>query len=113
MIKDAFELEGHIKQTVTDWYSTRLMSDFSNKSNGKLVPKTQPANIRRWMAHLLLTTTINIGTSQIDDDNYAAPQNLFFNEELLKHGPFKFSVSSRPLEIKIHFNKLSIAPDKW
>jgi hypothetical protein len=82
-------LEPIIKDAVTNWYATRLATDFCDTLDPKTQkPRAQPTNVHRWIAHLLLTTTINIQTSQYDGQNYTAPYDHFFNYELLQQPAF-------------------------
>jgi hypothetical protein len=82
-VKDADTLEGIIEEAVSDWYNNRQLADFSTGPSSDAKPRPNPNNVQRWMAHLLLTTTINIGTSDNDGETFHANQNLFFNSELL------------------------------
>ena len=81
----AENLEESIRSTVTNWYDTRLQNDLIDTSKDGQKPKTQPSNIPRWMAHFLLTTTINIATSQTDGTTYRAPLDHFIDNELLSN----------------------------
>ena len=89
-VMSADVLESHfIKTAVPNWYATRLGVDFCEDPT--TIPKTQkqnPSNIRRWMSHYLLTTTINIVTAQTTDGKtFNAPEDHFFNSELLTNSP--------------------------
>lgn len=80
----ANDLEPIVKSTVTEWYQNRLSGDLAEATgNNRTAPKTQPSNIPRWMAHFLLTTTINIATSPNDGQTYTAPVDHFINSEML------------------------------
>jgi hypothetical protein len=85
-VKSAEQLEPIVTRLVADWYNNRAHSDFYDKAidGGKHKLREKPVNIRRWMAHLLLTTTINISTAlDQGDDIYALDWNHFFNLEML------------------------------
>ncbi|KAI8660255.1 Tyrosinase-Cu-bd domain-containing protein [Fusarium keratoplasticum] len=74
-------LEEAIKQGVNHWFDTRKSLDYL--SSGKV--KTNPSNIPRWVAHLFLTTTINIGCALSDGPTgkYILPANHIYDSELL------------------------------
>ena len=98
-VRFANELEPSIKSTVTNWYSVRLMNDLAEPSaSNDQKPKKQPSNIPKWMAHILLTTTINISTSTNDGVTYTAPLDHFVNNELLSsYGDLLVSTKEFPL----------------
>ena len=83
-VRDAPLFQNLVESSVTDWYSTRQSSDFVDPTSGG--PNTSPQNVQRWMAHLLLTTTVNFATSSDDGSTYTADMNHFFNSELLLSG---------------------------
>lgn len=87
-----------ILSLVPKWFDVHYQNDFEEK---KGVYKSKPANLRRWMAHLLLTTTINIATATpvwaffLQQKNqsgeaptYRTPSDLFINLELLQNSKF-------------------------
>jgi hypothetical protein len=83
-VRDAHNFQDIVEDGVRNWYGTRLTSDFIDpKTKG---PRANPNNVQRWMAHLLLTTTVNFATSTSDGTSYTADMNLFFNSELLLSG---------------------------
>ena len=84
-MESAENLENSIKSSVTNWYNTRLENDLIDSSKNGQQPKTRPSNISRWMAHFLLTTTINIATSQTDGTTYTAPLDHFIDNELFSN----------------------------
>ena len=90
-IDSADNLEPIVKDTVTDWYQSRVNFDFcdpADKSHQK--PRNKPLNIHRWMAHLLLTTTVNFAASNSSDaTTYTVPNDHFYNAELLAGLSFK------------------------
>ncbi|KAL4860700.1 hypothetical protein BDV12DRAFT_204775 [Aspergillus spectabilis] len=81
-VKSADHLEVIVKHGISSWYGERIQHDFMG--NGLL--KDSPANIPRWVAHLLLTTTVNIHCGEINTatDSVNAPPNHFLQEEVLK-----------------------------
>ncbi|GIJ84914.1 hypothetical protein Asppvi_003765 [Aspergillus pseudoviridinutans] len=85
-VKFADQLESIVRSGVSEWYAQRMKHDFKD-SNGSL--KQSPSNIPRWVAHLLLTTTINIHCGELNggDDTLTVPPNHFFNDEILKSYP--------------------------
>lgn len=54
----------------------------------KKLPKSKPQNIPRWMAHLLLTTTVNFATCKLRWHKLWCTPRLFFNRELLALAQF-------------------------
>lgn len=85
-----------IKVLVTRWFQLHHDNDFKENDGQH---KSEPANLHRWMAHLLLTTTINIAAgakvvtffAQNPSANalpFRAPHNLFMNFELLLQSRF-------------------------
>ena len=76
-------LEGFVSTGISNLFETRRDADFINV-DGDMSPVSQPKNIERWMAHLLLTTTINIISSHTDRQILKAPVDHFFDNELLQ-----------------------------
>lgn len=83
------ELEEAIEQGVDNWFETRKGLDFGSSKN----INKNPSNIPRWVAHLFLTTTINIGCAQSDGSTNMIPLNHFYNSELLGQVSAKLLVS--------------------
>ncbi|OJJ76862.1 hypothetical protein ASPBRDRAFT_201942 [Aspergillus brasiliensis CBS 101740] len=98
-----------ITKLVSSWFAQHHDNDFMIT---KTQYKTNPANLHRWMAHLLLTTTINIATGSevvafaVDNKEqtpagplhtlpFRAPVDLFMNFELLLQE--KFGDINKPL----------------
>lgn len=82
-------LERNISRGIDGWFNSRRKLDFFGGSN-RLVEK--PANIPRWMSHLFLTTTINLGAavstgehdrSALGGADYLLPPDHLFDQELL------------------------------
>jgi hypothetical protein len=88
-------LEEAIKQGVNHWFDTRKSLDYL--SSGKV--KTNPSNIPRWVAHLFLTTTINIGCALSDGPTgkYILPSNHLYDSELLSAVSTNLMVSWPPI----------------
>ncbi|KAI9170659.1 hypothetical protein HJFPF1_00129 [Paramyrothecium foliicola] len=95
----ADELESIVEESLIDWYGTRVHNDFCDpKDPSNQTPLEQPKNIHRWMAHLLLTTTVNFAASATSGaTTYTIPNDHFYNQELLSQLTFT--------------NKKKIAPD--
>ena len=75
-VQDANNLEPIVTNGVSQWFSQRMIRDFTESGN----VKPQADNVDRWMAHLLLTTTVNI-TTALDDpmvENQCLPPSDFF-----------------------------------
>ena len=75
-------LEGFVSTGISNLFETRRDADFINVED--MSPLSQPKNVERWMAHLLLTTTVNIGSSHTDRQILKAPVDHFFDNELLQ-----------------------------
>jgi hypothetical protein len=106
-VRDAHNFQDVVEDSIRNWYGTRLSSDFLESNNG--APKTSPGNVQRWMAHLLLTTTVNFATSTSNGSTYTADMNHFFNSELLLSGTdFGILVGYRYLCIGYQLNILSL-----
>lgn len=69
-----------IENGVNKWYSTRKIMDFFDSQRHL---RSEPSNVRRWMAHLLLTTTVNIIVAQTIRQKWFAPVNHFYDQEML------------------------------
>jgi hypothetical protein len=76
------ELERMISTGVSNWFSRRRANDFMDSNNELL---KSPANIPRWVSHLFLTTTTNLGAALTDPGTgrTKVPQDHFFDRELL------------------------------
>ena len=85
-VVEASFLETGISAGVTNWYQQRKKLDFFNSDGSTLA--TSPANVPRWVSHLLLSTTINIIAAQASSTpgyDYDAPPDNFFDNELLNN----------------------------
>ena len=71
-------LEPLILSGVQAWFKQRQKNDFFD-GNGQLL--TQPHHVQRWVAHLLLTTTINIAGAS--NQGFVVPPDHFLDNELL------------------------------
>jgi hypothetical protein len=91
-VKPADSLEGVIGPLVTTWSDNRAKKDFTYHDDaGRIRPLELPQNVHRWMAHLLLTTTVNFASANFntnDDTKWNAPQDHFFNSELLANADY-------------------------
>ncbi|KAE8355652.1 hypothetical protein BDV28DRAFT_155259 [Aspergillus coremiiformis] len=94
-VTSAEDLETNVvTPLVNKWFNLHANRDFNGQHNA------QPANLHRWMAHLLLTTTINIATGSrvaavFEHHKQAgselplrSPKDLFMNFELLTRDQF-------------------------
>ncbi|KAJ9643598.1 hypothetical protein H2199_004277 [Coniosporium tulheliwenetii] len=79
-VSSAESMELIVQDGVSKWYNTRKQMDFF-KDLRQLRP--QPLNIRRWVAHALLTTTTNIAVAQCYGEKWYAPTDHFYNQEML------------------------------
>jgi hypothetical protein len=79
-VMSAESMEPIVEKGVSKWYNTRKILDFFD-SQHRL--RSQPSNVRRWMAHLLLTTTVNITVAQTIQQKWFAPANHFYDQEML------------------------------
>ncbi|KAK5113898.1 hypothetical protein LTR85_010431 [Meristemomyces frigidus] len=83
LVENAENMMDFVTSGITKWYRTRAAMDFLD-SGGK--PKvTITSGLKRWVAHALLTTTINIGVSSEDesrDKHHLLPLNHVYNDEL-------------------------------
>ena len=77
-VRTADFLENLILSGVQAWFKQRQKNDFFN-AQGQLL--TQPHNIQRWVAHILLTTTINIAGAS--NQGFVVPPDHFLDNELL------------------------------
>ena len=78
LIKHPCELESAVQRGVQVYFDKRLRDDFLD-TNGKL--KATGILVRRWMAHLLWTTTVNLGCTATSDED-SMPSSVVFNDEL-------------------------------
>ena len=82
-------LEPLILSGVQAWFKQRQKNDFFDEK-GQLL--TQPHNIKRWVAHLLLTTTINIAGAS-NQGSVVPPDHFLDNELLILESTFDLAVS--------------------
>jgi hypothetical protein len=92
-VTEGSTLEPIIDAGLSKWYGQRVKNAFQIKNK----PHTNPVPIKRWMAHILLTTTINIATSTEDPNDHGntwfIPDNHFLNAELLDRAQMNLVVS--------------------
>ncbi|EON68666.1 hypothetical protein W97_07924, partial [Coniosporium apollinis CBS 100218] len=79
-VSSAESMEPIVQDGVSKWYNTRKQVDFFNDLR-QLRP--QPLNIRRWMAHVLLTTTTNVAVIQCYGKKRYEPADHFYDQEML------------------------------
>lgn len=88
-VQSAEALEAIVTSLVSKWFQRHAKSDFKESTGGY---RTTPSNMHRWMAHLLLTTTVNIATGSrvvafaaegAAILPFRASRDLFMNFELL------------------------------
>jgi hypothetical protein len=85
-VESAETLEVNIISMAGDWTRKRCAVDFYDEPDLMRIPKTNPSNVARWMAHLFLTTNVNYASAMgvSDDENDPqAPSDHFYNNELL------------------------------
>jgi hypothetical protein len=80
-VTSAESMESFILTGISRWYDSRRNLDFGVQGGFGL--RAQPSNIKRWMAHLLLTTTTNIVPAIFHSNDWRVDRNLFYNFELL------------------------------
>jgi hypothetical protein len=68
-------MQKYIEAGITKWLNTRRQTDFFDE---KSQPRTEVRNMKRWLAHVLLTTTVNIGTAQRNTGQGAPPDQWIF-----------------------------------
>ena len=94
-MRSADTLEPVVIKAVTGWFNSRLSSDFCDPSDpSNQTPLTQPTNVHRWMAHLLLTTTVSFAASNNSAaTTYSIPDDLFYNAELVTNLDFSDNIN--------------------
>ena len=77
------DLEDIIINGISNWFVRRQKLDFFDSTQSNLLPS--PANIPRWVAHLFLTTTVNIAAAMANSDGsiFIIPLDHFYDHELL------------------------------
>jgi hypothetical protein len=78
-VSSAESMMGIATNGVNKWYTQRRNLDFLDSSSQ---PLTNPNHVQRWMAHVLLTTTINIVPAQTSGGKWMAPADHFYDSEL-------------------------------
>jgi hypothetical protein len=81
-VQTADKMEVYVKAGVDKWLNNRRKKDFLDS---KSHPLENVQNVQRWLAHVLLTTTINLTTALPDKQgNYAniLPDEHFYNSDL-------------------------------
>ena len=75
---------GFITTAISNYMQSRAAGDFRDDSS-QLLPKIE-SGLKRWAAHILLTTSINIGTALPDQTpgrDFDVPADHFYNLELV------------------------------
>ncbi|KAK6515999.1 hypothetical protein TWF281_004589 [Arthrobotrys megalospora] len=78
---NANDLEQIIKTGVDNWFQQRKLNDF--KDGGKY--REEPLNVKRWAAHAIMTTTINI-INAVEDPaggRMLPPLSMFINQNAM------------------------------
>jgi hypothetical protein len=77
-------MEPYIIYGIEAWFSSRWKMDFLDD---KKQPRETIKGLKRWVAHILLTTTVNIQTAQLSSEQkWLLPPNHFINFELKGQG---------------------------
>ncbi|ERF76404.1 hypothetical protein EPUS_06962 [Endocarpon pusillum Z07020] len=79
-VSSAESMEIIVENGVSKWYNQRRAMDFLDSAKK---PLNRPSNVKRWMSHLLLTTTTNIVPASSLNEQSFAPANHFYDEEML------------------------------
>lgn len=96
-VSSAESMEPIVENGISKWYNQRKAHDFLDSARK---PLEHPSNVKRWICHLLLTTTINIVPSLSLSGQQFAPANHFYDEEMLSQfSGTKLMVSSSTLQI--------------
>lgn len=77
-------MESYIKSGINRLFSSRRQMDFVDE---KLNPRVEVKNVKRWLAHVLLTTTVNItsalqNTQPAQHVDFDFPSEHFYNSDL-------------------------------
>lgn len=95
---------GYITEGIGKWMNTRATNNFRD-SNKQQYLDFIPNGLKRWVAHILLTTTINIASAALQDPNkhndMDVPPGHFYNQELATFnigGKNSIFVSTRPID---------------
>ncbi|KAK3985450.1 hypothetical protein QBC44DRAFT_384841 [Cladorrhinum sp. PSN332] len=109
-------LERHIETAVNNLFNQRLTNDFFvDSTRAKLLDS--PSHLPRWVAHLLLTTTINMVAAEMDPGgtSFQIPRNHFYNDELLSDaylGQLLQGVDTPTLQASISLAEYQIVVDR-
>lgn len=99
-------LEKYITSGINRWYTSRKTMDFLDAATKK--PLEEVKNVKRWLSHVLLTTTVNMTAARQDNsgdhsqEQYIFPQDHFYNEDLFG------STSATGIQV----SSLDIVPDQ-
>jgi len=91
-ITSAENMERYITDGIGSWFTSRWKMDFLDD---KKQPLQQVKGLKRWMSHILLTTSVNIQTALPSENKWLMPANHVVNFDLLSLGdPTQLWVSS-------------------
>ncbi|EPE30986.1 hypothetical protein GLAREA_03953 [Glarea lozoyensis ATCC 20868] len=82
-VNSADNMEPYITDGISAWFTSRWKMDFLD---AKRQPLPKVKGLKRWMAHILLTTSINIQTALPFQNQWLMPANNVLNFELLSQG---------------------------
>jgi hypothetical protein len=82
-VNSADNMESYITDGISAWFASRWKMDFLD---AKKQPLPKVKGLKRWMSHILLTTTINIQTALPFQNQWLMPANNVLNFELLSQG---------------------------
>jgi hypothetical protein len=93
-VASAEQMEIYITDSIGSWFTSRWKMDFLDD---KKQPLQKVKGLKRWMAHILLTTSVNIQTALPSENQWLMPANHVVNFELLNVGdPTQLWVSFPP-----------------
>jgi len=82
-ITSADQMERYITDGIASWFASRWRMDFLDNQKQ---PLQKVKGLKRWMAHILLTTSVNIQTALPSQNQWLMPANHVINFELLSVG---------------------------
>lgn len=82
-ITSAENMERYITDGIGSWFASRWKMDFLGADKQ---PLPNVKGLKRWMAHILLTTSVNIQTALPSGNQWFMPANHVLNFELLSAG---------------------------
>ena len=82
-VLSADNMERYITDGIGSWFTSRWKMDFLDD---KKQPLQNVKGLKRWMAHILLTTSVNIQTALPSGNQWLMPANHVINFELSSLG---------------------------